>query len=158
MAGNFSSRFYHPFLKIGITFACLQKLDISFKATDLLNISVKAPLTLLVHYLSLAPFLSVHFNYILFWRITTFCNVFMCLLKYLASPFLIELFPYFSILEDLGTAVLTQWMIWGTDETDLTCLFPKLHSVDISNCLLSSWTAVADITRQLQSLRFLNIR
>lgn len=62
-----------------------------------------------------------------------------------------------SVLEELGTVVLTQWMIWGTDEADLMNLLPRLHSVDVSNSLLSSWTAVADITCQLPSLRFLNL-
>lgn len=62
-----------------------------------------------------------------------------------------------SVLEELGTAVLTGWNIWGTDETDLMALLPKLHSVEVSYCLLPSWTSVAEITRQLPSLRFLNI-
>lgn len=62
-----------------------------------------------------------------------------------------------SILEELGTAVLTGWMIWGTDEVDLETLLPRLHSVDVSHSLLSSWIAVADIARQLPRLRFLNV-
>ncbi|XP_063861604.1 tubulin-specific chaperone E-like isoform X1 [Scylla paramamosain] len=62
-----------------------------------------------------------------------------------------------SILEELGTAGLTGWMIWGTDEADLTTILPRLHSVDVSNSLLSSWIAVADIARQLPRLRFLNV-
>lgn len=62
-----------------------------------------------------------------------------------------------SVLQDLGTAVLTGFKIWGTDDTDLTTLLPRLHTVDISYSLLSSWQSVAEITRQLPSLRFLNI-
>lgn len=61
------------------------------------------------------------------------------------------------ILEELGTAVLTGWKIWGTDETDLMTLLPRLHTVDVSYSLLPSWTSVAEITRQLPSLRLLNI-
>nr|XP_053651574.1 tubulin-specific chaperone E-like [Cherax quadricarinatus]XP_053651575.1 tubulin-specific chaperone E-like [Cherax quadricarinatus] len=60
-------------------------------------------------------------------------------------------------LEQLETVVLNKWTIWGSDESDLSVLLPRLRHLDVSDTLLSSWANVAHITRQLPSLRFLNI-
>ncbi|XP_071545975.1 tubulin-specific chaperone E [Panulirus ornatus] len=62
-----------------------------------------------------------------------------------------------SRLEELETVVLCGWMVWGTDQSDLAALLPRLQDLDISNSLLSSWDSVAQITCQLPCLRFLNI-
>ncbi|ROT72900.1 Tubulin-specific chaperone E [Penaeus vannamei] len=48
-------------------------------------------------------------------------------------------------------------MVWGAGNSDLAKLLPRLQDLDISNTLLSSWESIAQITRQLPSLRFLNI-
>ncbi|XP_069174271.1 tubulin-specific chaperone E-like [Procambarus clarkii] len=60
-------------------------------------------------------------------------------------------------LEELDTVILTGSMVWGTDECDLQIILPKLQHLDISNSLLSSWSSVGCITRQLPCLRLLNI-
>nr|XP_027217707.1 tubulin-specific chaperone E-like [Penaeus vannamei] len=60
-------------------------------------------------------------------------------------------------LEELETVVLDGWMVWGAGNSDLAKLLPRLQDLDISNTLLSSWESIAQITRQLPSLRFLNI-
>ncbi|XP_047473543.1 tubulin-specific chaperone E-like isoform X2 [Penaeus chinensis] len=62
-----------------------------------------------------------------------------------------------SKLEELETVVLDGWMVWGAGNSDLAKLLPRLQDLDISNTLLSSWESIAQITRQLPSLRFLNI-
>ncbi|KAK3870946.1 hypothetical protein Pcinc_023868 [Petrolisthes cinctipes] len=60
-------------------------------------------------------------------------------------------------LEFLNIAVVRGCGIWGSDEVNLTQLLPRLHHLDISNSLLTSWVAVAHITCQLPSLRVLNL-
>ncbi|XP_042206334.1 tubulin-specific chaperone E-like [Homarus americanus] len=62
-----------------------------------------------------------------------------------------------SNLQELEIVVLNGWKVNGTDESDLLTLLPRLHYLDLSNSLLSSWKAVADITCQLPNLQLLNI-
>lgn len=61
-------------------------------------------------------------------------------------------------LELLDTVVVGNCAIWGSDGVDLTQLFPRLRHLDMSFSLLTSWVAVAHITRQLPSLCALELR
>lgn len=60
-------------------------------------------------------------------------------------------------LETLDTVVLDGWAINSPGPSDLTVLFARLRYLDVSNSLLPSWEVVADMAKQLPSLRFLNI-
>lgn len=60
-------------------------------------------------------------------------------------------------LETLDTVVLDGWAVNSGGPSDLTVLFPRLRYLDVSNSLLPSWEVVAEMAKQLPSLRVLNI-
>ncbi|XP_076045831.1 tubulin-binding cofactor E isoform X2 [Oratosquilla oratoria] len=62
-----------------------------------------------------------------------------------------------SNLELLETVVLDGWPVRGAGESNLSMLLPRMHHLDVSASLLSTWEEVASITKQLPSLRFLNL-
>jgi len=62
-----------------------------------------------------------------------------------------------STLETLDIVVLDGWAVNSAGPSDLTIIFPRLRHLDVSNSLLSSWEDVAQISKQLPSLRILNL-
>ena len=61
-------------------------------------------------------------------------------------------------MDELKTVVLDGWKVNGPGTSDLSSLFPQMRDLDISNCLISNWYDVANITKQLPNLHFLNLR
>lgn len=63
-----------------------------------------------------------------------------------------------SALETLRLVELKECLVSGAGSAPLQSLLPRLTQLHLSDCLLSSWQQVADITSQLPRLYMLNLR
>ncbi|KAK7084425.1 hypothetical protein SK128_005012 [Halocaridina rubra] len=63
-----------------------------------------------------------------------------------------------SKLDDLENVILDGWNVYGSGPSDLLALLPRVQELNLSNSLLASWESVAQISRQLPRLRFLDVR